>query len=86
MNVTFGRRRPLNAVVTGYAYETVANQPLRAGQTSGTAVGQVRQAKQMGRQAHLAASLGMLAAGADCLPVWRRDDGEEQSAGSTAGI
>jgi hypothetical protein len=29
----------ITAVLTGYAYETVANQPIKAGQTSGTDVG-----------------------------------------------
>jgi len=64
----------VRALVTGYAYETVAGKSLRAGQTSGNAVDEGPQAKSSRPAAQQAASLGMLAAGADCLPVWRREE------------
>lgn len=56
-----------SATITGYAYETVANKPIKAG-TAATATAPV-QALQ--RQA--GPSLGMLAAGAEGMPLWRRE-------------
>jgi hypothetical protein len=53
----------VSATITGYAYNTVANQPIRAGETGETA------AK---RQGAIPASLGMLGLGASGLPLWRR--------------
>jgi hypothetical protein len=77
VSVTFRPRRPIRALVTGYAYETVANKPLRAGQTSGNAVGDGPKANSTQPTVRRSASsLGMLAAGADCLPLWRREDEE----------
>jgi hypothetical protein len=61
--------------ISGYAYETVPNQPIVTGQTGGTADGnkQVSQAKpdsarilESGAQ-----TLGMLAMGAPATSVWR---------------
>ena len=57
-----------SATITGYAYETVANKPIKAG-TAATATAPV-QALQ--RQA--GPSLGMLAAGAEGMPFWRREE------------
>jgi hypothetical protein len=75
----------LSGSIAGYAYETVANQPILTGQTSGT----VKKSKQPG-QAGAALqsvpttrtqSLGMLAAGAAATPLWRGKTSGEQSAG-----
>jgi hypothetical protein len=50
----------LQAHISGYAYETVANKPIKAGHTSGPSVA-----------ARPGATLGMLAVGAQALDVWR---------------
>lgn len=59
---------PLTAKITGYAYETVANKAIKAG-TAATAAAEVR-----GAERHAAPSLGMLAAGAEGMPLWRRKE------------
>ena len=50
-------------VLTGYAYETVANRPIVTGKTTGPEVSEVR-----------AATLGKLAVGAAGLVAWRREE------------
>lgn len=65
----------LSGSIAGYAYETVANQPILTGQTSGTG----KKNKQSGKASPAAEStpttraqsLGMLAAGAAATAVWR---------------
>ena len=52
----------------GYAYETVANQPIFTGKTSGT-IAEVNSMQGLDPQP---ATLGMLAAGARGLEIWRR--------------
>ncbi len=68
-------------VLTGYAYETIPNKPIIAGQTKGTFVG--REEEDFGPGAFLTspildathpASLGMLALGAQGVPSWRRKE------------
>lgn len=60
-------RNFMTGTITGYAYETVANKPIKAG-TSATATAPVHaQERQAGP------SLGMLAAGAEAMPLWRRE-------------
>jgi hypothetical protein len=62
-------------LLTGYAYETVANQPILTGQTSGTAedVSIPQPAgSQSGSQSKV--QLGLLALGASGLPAWRREE------------
>jgi hypothetical protein len=65
----------LKALVTGYAYETIANKPITTGDT-GT-VQDTSLIKPFGDDlavtARNRASLGLLAAGARALPVWRQD-------------
>jgi hypothetical protein len=51
------------AVLTGYAYETVANKPIEAGRTSGTDAASVQPA-----------TLGNLALGATGIAAWRREE------------
>jgi hypothetical protein len=65
---------PLTVLITGYAYETVPNQSLRAGQTSDNADVAVPQAKTTQPAVPKSASLGMLAAGFYGLQVWRREE------------
>jgi hypothetical protein len=60
--------RPMSATITGYAYETVANKPIVAGTVKTSAAEAQVQEMQYGP------SLGMLAHGADGLPLWRREN------------
>jgi hypothetical protein len=50
----------ISAVLTGYAYETIANRPIIAGKTKGTDESTVEPA-----------TLGHLARGAAAISVWR---------------
>jgi hypothetical protein len=61
---------PPSATITGYAYETVANKTIIAGNTSTPAIEAVTQQSAKPAQP----SLGMLALGADSLPLWRREE------------
>jgi hypothetical protein len=58
----------LQAHISGFAYETVPNKPIKAGYTSG--------APAVGKQTVVrsGATLGMLGRGADALSLWRRDE------------
>jgi hypothetical protein len=67
MNVNLGKVLDIRAIVTGYAYESVANAPIRAGQTSGNAESDGNDAI-----APRSMSLGMLAGGA----VFHRHSGK----------
>jgi hypothetical protein len=60
------RPRGFSATITGYAYETVANKPIFAGEKDDASQAQIEQAPR--------ASLGMLALGADGLQMWRREE------------
>jgi hypothetical protein len=64
-------RETVKATLTGYAYETVANQPILTGQTSGTL-----EESSMTRPAgsHPALQLGLLALGSPGLAAWRREE------------
>ena len=76
-------KQRLGAELTGYAYETVAGQPIKAGQTSGALSSMDSQEPMAGSMADdfRAASapaasdrfLGLLALGAVGLPAWRRE-------------
>lgn len=66
----------MSATITGYAYETVPNKAIAAGTAAMAAsatnkpTGEARTPK---RTLDQGPSLGMLAAGADGLPIWRRE-------------
>src|SRR5260370_15846218 len=67
-SVTSGPHRPISALITAYAYETVANKRILAGIPQGSASTQAdTQAENLGHP-----SLGMLAAGTAGLALWRR--------------
>ncbi|MFZ0322057.1 MAG: hypothetical protein WAL56_23220 [Candidatus Sulfotelmatobacter sp.] len=70
LSVTCFTPAAARVLLTGYAYETVANQPIVTGQTSGTA--------ELSTIAPSATShpaqLGVLAVGSRGLFLWRRDD------------
>jgi hypothetical protein len=59
----------LHVFLTGYAYETVPNKTIIEGHTSGADIASNHQ-----QPSPQAASLGMLARGADALALWRRDE------------
>jgi len=60
------------SVLNGYAYETVANQPILAGQKSGPVV--EAQDSLLPIPERQPASLALLARGADGLAIWRRTE------------
>jgi len=64
------------AVMTGYAYETVANKPIIAGKASGFAVADAGGHGLLPAPSQPPASLGMLALGADGMNIWRREEDE----------
>jgi hypothetical protein len=59
------------ATLTGYAYETVPNYPIRAGQRIGTAT--VIAPPALSAPASTPLSLGLLALGGEGLCLWRRE-------------
>ncbi len=60
----------VHAVLTGYAYETVADRPITTGKTSSTTEG-----SQIDLQTRGVATVGVLALGTPGLAIWRREDG-----------
>jgi len=67
----------ITATLTGYAYETLPNKPIIAGQTKGAdesdgGIGKPEAA--VGAPTARLATLGMLAMGAPALSIWRRDE------------
>ena len=68
--------RGLSATITEYAYETVANKTLKAGQTSEAAQHDAENADMLTGPAE-GPSLGMLARGAEMMGVWRRKEEED---------
>jgi hypothetical protein len=65
------KKQDLSATITGYAYETVPNKPILAG-TAEKVTADVPLPESVTNQSE--PSLGMLALGADGLPLWRRDE------------
>ena len=60
----------------GYAYETVANQPINAGQESGSADDDANISPTNSAAPAATATLGRLAQGTAGLAVWRREDAD----------
>jgi hypothetical protein len=60
--------------ITGYAYETNANQPILAGEKSGPVTNAAADPAQVLAPLKQPATLGALALGADGLSIWRRED------------
>jgi hypothetical protein len=63
-------RRPVKATITGYAYESVADQPIKAGQLKDEASASAVLAPMA------APSLASLALGSSGLELWRREDSQ----------
>ncbi len=61
----------LQATITGYAYETVPNKPILAG-TAALATAEVQVPENVKKQP--GPSIGMLAAGSEVMPLWRREE------------
>ncbi len=72
LTVTTSSRGAMSATITGYAYETVANKVINAGTTSGAASSAETKA-EVRSETRGHAGLGMLALGAEGLPMWRRE-------------
>ena len=62
----------MSATITAYAYETVANKIIEAG--IGGAASAIESAAQNQISQPARPSLGMLALGANGLPLWRREE------------
>ena len=60
--------------ITGYAYETNANQPILAGEKSGPVKVGATEPAQVLAPPIQPATLGALARGADGLSLWRREE------------
>ena len=73
LTVTTAQKGAMSATITAYAYETVANKVIKAGIASGAASTAGAKAEVRSETPGHAA-LGMLALGAEGLPLWRRED------------
>jgi hypothetical protein len=80
-NLTIGHYSWFSATLTGYAYETIAGKSIEAGQTKGTADEWDEEGFDTGAsvvspisEPQQSASLGMLAVGAQGVPLWRRKE------------
>jgi hypothetical protein len=75
LSVTVARPITIRAVLTGYAYETVADKSINAGQTKGPADATIEEPNASLRvPSPKPATLGTLALGAPGLAIWRRED------------
>jgi hypothetical protein len=68
--LTDSHRETVKATLTGYAYETVANQPILTGRISGTG----EESAMASPAATHPVQLGLLALGSAGLAVWRREE------------
>ncbi len=62
------------AILTGYAYETIANKPIPAGRESGQDEQAATDPAELAEPMSRMATLGMLARGADGVDLWRREE------------
>jgi hypothetical protein len=73
--MTVGKRFD-HVLLTGYAYETIPNKPLKAGQTSETPDADEAESPISWSLPAQGPSLGMLALGADALQIWcKKEEG-----------
>jgi len=75
LTVISGNDGPISATITAYAYETEANKTILAGISEKTVSSRAGEID--------GPSLGMLAAGAEAVPVWRRDPIRSAEASAT---
>jgi hypothetical protein len=71
LNVSFPRPK-ITATLTGYAYETIANKSIDAGQTKETATLDLRPLQN--RRTQQVSALGVLAVGSVAQAIWRREE------------
>ncbi len=71
--LTVTAKHGITATLTGYAYETVPNKTIMAGETSNPVADVVGPEKIFTLPSRLA-TLGLIARGADTLTIWRRDE------------
>jgi hypothetical protein len=74
-------RKPFKATVilSGYAYETIANKRIIAGDTKGPEAGRMEGSNAaLVNPVRKAASLGLLALGAPGLSIWRREKSQQE--------
>ena len=77
--VHFGNGYPpgIHAVLSGYAYETIPNKPIIAGETKGPdEIGLQEPKAAVTLPARAPATLGLLAMGAPGLSIWRREESQ----------
>jgi hypothetical protein len=73
LTVTIGPNKQARALLTGYAYETIANKAITAGKTSDPSGPPETSSTQPDASHTMPASLGVLALGSAAIPFWRRD-------------
>ncbi len=73
LTVTTAPKAAMSATITAYAYETVANKVIKAG-TATSAASTAESKSEVRSSKPGEASLGMLALGAEGLPIWRREE------------
>jgi len=71
LTVNTSKQQNMSATITAYAYETVANRKILAGVSGTAAAGEKAEAEPKDAERPV---LGMLALGADGLPLWRREE------------
>jgi hypothetical protein len=77
LNVTMTKFHVIHALLTGYAYETVANKAIVTGKTSDESVIQQASLAPSGATVQPQhASLGALAFGVSGLQIWRREEAD----------
>lgn len=69
LRATVTAEQTVDVIVTGYAYETIANKPIVTGQTKSDESSEIPEASL--DSSRPAATLGMLSAGASAIPLWR---------------
>jgi hypothetical protein len=74
LNVTVGNSK-ITATLTGYAYETIPNNPIIAGKTKGPDEATVEESNAaLNLPTPEPATLGLLALGSPGLSIWRREE------------
>jgi hypothetical protein len=74
LNLTFTSKHLIDAVLTGYAYETIPGKAIVAGQTKGPDDSSIAPTASLAVPAREPATLGKLALGAPALSIWRREE------------
>jgi hypothetical protein len=73
--ITTFNNHQINALLTGYAYETIPNKPIITGKTKGPdEIDSVGQANSTGLDRPAPGTLGLLAMGTPGLSIWRREE------------